>query len=959
MRRGWAPDGGWEIPDGRGPHGFWSPLDWWTTGATTLAALLVYLLTLAPSVVLEDSAGLSTAAWNFGVARAPGHPVWLLVAWWWTHVLPVGNVAWRLNLLSALWGAVAAGLMALLVARSARVLAVRLVAQEESFQHRLVVRASALGGAVAGGMLAFGPAFWSQAVVAEVHTMSACIFLAVLVGLFRWSFEPERRFRLYLAAFLWGLGAGVHPTLLLGGGAFAFFVWLVERSVGRDLLVLVLGAWLVGVCALAVWPGSVLHQGAFSAATLGGLALAAAVGLFFLCRPRSTLMRQWRAALGVMGAALLGLVFYAVVPAAAQTHAPVNGILSRFWTGFLGAAPTAGLTTFRTERSLLELWAQLNGVLYNVQAQFNIVFAVFGLAVWFFFRELTRFGRDWLWFLLTLFGTYGCGFIFLSNPPYERAWTFSSRVFLLPMYAVYAFWIGYSAVLLSVFVLRRWVDWQPRLESWLLLVLGFPLVSLAQHHAASSQRHHHFHYGFGYRFFKPGAAYPEMEPDAILLAHSPSGCFAAAYLLSVESRLPARLKTHLAQYPDSVSFERRDVYLIAAGALADPHYLRQLHRRYGTSRLAERRSEWFPPKPIWLPSEADWQQALEESAAQLGLSAPEREQASKSGALRNAGLLHAQCAAILRRIFEQNRQRHPFYVEGEWLGAWMTPYLEPYGLILRLNPQPLPVMDPATVGRDRRYWDELTRHLLEAPGFEHDVVARAVYSRARAGIAALYVHHGLYEDAEHAYRQALQLSPDNHSASLSLARLYLQQERFEEALQCLLAALERDSYNASLRDAIVHARERQQIAARIRELQSQRAERPGDLPLALQLLTALARAQRLERMDQLAAELLSLPTLTAADFLQMAEQYGAAQRPDRAVQVLQVCLQRFPNHALAWYELAAHAAAAGNCSECLAALSRALSLEPPPGRLRTLARQDLRLKRCREDPTFQRVLGAL
>ena len=87
-------------------------------GAAVLAglALLVYLATLAPGLSFEhsgtDGGDLVAAAWNLGVPHPTGYPTYTLLAWLFTR-LPVGVVAYRVNLLSA---ACAAGTVGLLYA---------------------------------------------------------------------------------------------------------------------------------------------------------------------------------------------------------------------------------------------------------------------------------------------------------------------------------------------------------------------------------------------------------------------------------------------------------------------------------------------------------------------------------------------------------------------------------------------------------------------------------------------------------------------------------------------------------------------------------------------------------------------------------------------------------------------------------------------------------------------------
>ncbi len=957
-----APHGGgeWEVAYEREPKGFWHALDWWGAAATALVALVVYLVTLAPGVTTGDSGELATAAWWFGVPHSTGYPAWTLIAWAWTHMVPVGNVAWRTNLLSAFWGALAAGLLALLVSRSGRVLAAKLISHEESFQHRLPLRVGALSGPAAGLLLAFGPAFWSQAVVTGVHTMNVCVWMAILVGLYRWSFETDRRWRLYMTAFLWGMGWGVHPTMILACLALAFFVWRVDRSVGRDLLVVALGIVLLVVVATVVLGGRFLRQGLFSSVALGGVGMGALVVLYFLCRAGNGVMQQWRVVLMVAVSVCLGVSWYLYEPLAAATNPPVNGGIA----GLLQSVAGLQYALAQAERSLLHLWAQINVFFHNLQGQFNVVFAVLGLAVWFFFRELTRFSRDWLWFLLMAFLSFGLGFVFLSNPPFEKLRTLTDRVFFLPAYAVYAIFIGYSLILLQVFLLRRRVDVNPRAELWSLATLVFPVVSLLLYWAESSQRHHTFGYGYGYRIFKPEGAYPEMERNAVLFGGTTTGRCVPAYMVFVESRMPSFFRTHLPRYRESVIFDRRDVYVIAQGALNDPWYLRQLHARYGAKRSENsgwqrfwKRDELYPTEPLWLPSRLDWQEALRRSLAVLGGAGNDLAVGWGRLGSQNSAIRNELNGVLSRMLFEQNKGQHPFYVEEGDVIPWMYPYLEPYGLILRLQSQPVMVLDPSIVGRDRRFWDEQVASHLADPGFRQDHAARLAYSKARTAIAGLYAYHRMTEDAEYAFRQALQLYPDNQEAAGRFVQFYLQMDRFKEAQQVLTDALARDKYNIHLHEMINQLKEQQRVADEVRRLEALHQAQPSDIAVMAQLLAGYARRQQVEAMDGLVGDLLAQPHVKEDDLLQAADVYAGIRRLDRAAQLLKVAVHRFPGHAGLWYHFAAACCAQGNCHDGLNALSRAFALDPTRGKLRENARTDRRFDRCRQEPLFQQAVA--
>ncbi|MEJ5200207.1 MAG: DUF2723 domain-containing protein, partial [Anaerolineae bacterium] len=125
-----------------------------------LLAFALYLRTLAPGVLGGDSGEFQFAAWLGGFAHPTGYPLYLLMGWLWTHVVPWGDPAWRMNLLSAIWGAAAVGMFYLLAAQ--------LLPSCVTSQRTNTSWWSTVGGRVsaffAAMLFAVTPTFWSQAV---------------------------------------------------------------------------------------------------------------------------------------------------------------------------------------------------------------------------------------------------------------------------------------------------------------------------------------------------------------------------------------------------------------------------------------------------------------------------------------------------------------------------------------------------------------------------------------------------------------------------------------------------------------------------------------------------------------------------------------------------------------------------------------------------------------------------
>lgn len=168
-----------------------------------IVCLALYYMTLAPSITWEhdgvDSGDLITAAYTLGIAHPPGYPLYVLLGKFFTF-LPVGEVAYRVNLMSALFAAISVTLVYLTI----------LLLQPETgriINSMIIAAASAL-------LLAFSHTFWSQAIIAEVYSLNA-LFVALIIylaTLFRFTGKDKLLWVLFLTL---GFSLGNHLSVLL------------------------------------------------------------------------------------------------------------------------------------------------------------------------------------------------------------------------------------------------------------------------------------------------------------------------------------------------------------------------------------------------------------------------------------------------------------------------------------------------------------------------------------------------------------------------------------------------------------------------------------------------------------------------------------------------------------------------------------------------------------------------
>ncbi|MBP7689475.1 MAG: DUF2723 domain-containing protein [Thermoflexales bacterium] len=170
------------------------------------ASLALYLLTLAPTITWAnagtDGGDLITAAATLGVPHPPGYPLYITLGHLFAQ-LPIGDVAFRLNLFSAVCMALAAALITWGVPPTPTL-------------PRSQTTANRGGSILAGLAFAAAPMVWGQATITEVHALNALLVAAILALLapivFRGNSISSRR--LSVACFVGGLSLTHQLTAL-------------------------------------------------------------------------------------------------------------------------------------------------------------------------------------------------------------------------------------------------------------------------------------------------------------------------------------------------------------------------------------------------------------------------------------------------------------------------------------------------------------------------------------------------------------------------------------------------------------------------------------------------------------------------------------------------------------------------------------------------------------------------
>ncbi len=212
------------------PAGRWSNLGRFAPAIVWVVSFAVYLRTLLPGLAFGDWGEMQTISHVLGVAHPTGYPTYVILGWI-AQLVPIGSVAFRLNLLSAVLVATALATLCAIAGR----LGVRPV----------LAAASALALGAVGTV-------WAAATVSEVNPLHL-LFCALLIHR-ALVWETRRRpIDLALGGLLVGLSLGNHLlTLFVAPFVVLYVLWVGRRDILARPWVL-LPAIVLGIVGASVY----------------------------------------------------------------------------------------------------------------------------------------------------------------------------------------------------------------------------------------------------------------------------------------------------------------------------------------------------------------------------------------------------------------------------------------------------------------------------------------------------------------------------------------------------------------------------------------------------------------------------------------------------------------------------------------------------------------------------------
>jgi len=155
--------------------------------------LSLYLSTIAPSALGGDAGELQFVPYILSLTHPTGYPLHTLLGKLWATVVPIGSVAYRMNLFSSVAGALAVALI---------------------YDAIWNLTNSRLSAAVAAISFGVSSIFWDQAIQGDKYALNVCLLALVLMTLVRWDKARDSRW-LTRCAVCCGMSLAHHRSMLI------------------------------------------------------------------------------------------------------------------------------------------------------------------------------------------------------------------------------------------------------------------------------------------------------------------------------------------------------------------------------------------------------------------------------------------------------------------------------------------------------------------------------------------------------------------------------------------------------------------------------------------------------------------------------------------------------------------------------------------------------------------------
>jgi len=434
----------------------------------------------------------------------------------------------------------------------------------------------------------------------------------------------------------------------------------------------------------------------------------------------------------------------------------------------------------------------------------------------------------------------------------------------------------------------------------------------------------------------------------------------------------------------------------------------------------------YPDREIYIPDNEDSQQCyqgyMEDAQRRLQLNQltpGENVTVAPDGKMQVSGQVAVMMInGLLCKVIFDHNPNNEFFIEESFPLQWMYPYETPFGIIMKINRNPLPELPDDVFKRDHAFWSNYSDRLIgnwityDTPvkeivdfiekvylrhdyrGFKGDLKfvrddqAQKSFSKLRSSIAGIYAWRlsaqcpdeyrqknaagtqALIRETDFAFKQAFAFCPYSPEAVFRYINFLLQYNRMEDALLVAQICLKLDPYNDQVKNLVKQLGDfknqtaaRSQVETQLQQMENEARANPGNLQNLLTLANLYLQMQQTNRTIELFDRVMADPHVSFTEAGFIAQTYAKIGNLAKLEAVLQKIVTLVPDQPEPWYDLAALDAIMGKSDQTLPNLRQSLKLSaqrlksnPTAHDLLSEARKDPRFNSLRNLPEFQKMV---
>lgn len=375
-------------------------------------------------------------------------------------------------------------------------------------------------------------------------------------------------------------------------------------------------------------------------------------------------------------------------------------------------------------------------------------------------------------------------------------------------------------------------------------------------------------------------------------------------------------------------------FTLTQNALADGTYLDYLRSMYG--------------KEIYIPTPEDSERSFNDYYLDVKtrfknhqLKQGEDVTEGSNGELQvNGRIAVIEINARMAKVIFDKETKRDFYVEESAPLDWMYPYLEPHGLIFKLNRKPLEKLSDSIVARDDDYWSKLVSPMIGDwlndetalsevaafvqkvflrrdlsnfqgdPIFDKNIYAHSMFAKDRVAIAGFYAWRAdhssdeaekkrMQHEADFAFRQAWAMCPDSPEVVIRYVDFLMETPRIDDAILVAKTCLPMDirdddiiSLLASLEQYKKQSGERAEYLRQVQTMEDEAKVNPTDYTNLFALAWYYVQMNETNRANEAVEDAISITNVYPGVFRTAAKYFAWTGQFQKQSNVLAECSRR-------------------------------------------------------------------